>query len=70
MLTKAQMIGSAWKEIKASVGHGLMGIDWENSDRTWSEITKRTPILIIAPTGVRPVSGSDVRIRQGDQQVM
>jgi len=32
--------------------------------QTWSKITKGTPILIIALTGGRPVSGSDMRIRQ------
>ena len=36
---------------------------------TWSRITKGTLILIIAPTGGGPVTGSDVRIRHGDQKV-
>jgi len=36
---------------------------------TWSKIAKGTPILIIALTG-RMVSGSDVRIRHRDWQVM
>jgi len=38
--------------------------------QTWSEIAKGTPILIMAPTGGRPVSGLDVRIGHGDLQVM
>src|SRR5882724_1115306 len=29
---------------------------------TWSRIAEETPILIIAPTGGRPVSGSDTGI--------
>src|SRR5882724_2387076 len=35
--------------------------------RTWSRIAKGTPILIIALTGRRPVSGSDTGIGHGDR---
>ena len=31
------MIGSAWKEGKALVGHGWMALDWANPDRLWTD---------------------------------
>src|SRR5882724_13060156 len=56
-------------EIKLRICTALGTTIYPNSppSQTWSRIAEGTPILIIAPTRGRPVSGSDMGIGHGDQ---
>jgi len=56
-------------EIKLRIRAALCMTIYPNisPSQTWSRITEGTPILIIAPTRGRPVSGSDMGIRHGDR---